>query len=67
MPARASSIHFFLPILLFEPRRSHSPGPAAPYSAGARSGRQGWRVSATGRLVLDGREHAGKLGRIGAP
>src|SRR5215831_11298885 len=34
--------------------------------AGARSGRQGWRVSATVRLVLDGREHDGMLMRHGA-
>src|SRR5262249_36576094 len=34
--------------------------------AGAHSGGQGWRVSATVRLVLDGREHDGMLMRHGA-
>jgi hypothetical protein len=49
------------------PPRSHSSVPAALSKTPARAApRQGWRVSATARLVLDGRESDGMLMRHGA-
>jgi len=52
------------PNSLVRPRRSHSLVPAARMRAPARAAaRQGWRISATARLVLDARQHDGMLTR----
>ena len=56
------SLHSFV-----RPPRSHSSVPAALSKTPARAAPcQGWRVSATARLVLDGRENDGMLMRHGA-
>ena len=62
---KGGHIIVFTFILLFDPRREHSSVPTAVPLAVARGGGQGWRDSATRRVVLDRPEHGGKLGLSG--